>query len=554
MKRRINFNFICMLLSSILILSAALGLLFHNAARKQELAAVRGHARLVSDLIDSGVKGDFKFSDYISHAPDAPRMTIVAPDGTVILDSRAVADNMENHADRPEIADAMRSGTGEAVRYSDTFKSEMYYYAMALPDGSILRVSRQVGGIADVFAVILPAAAVITALILLIANFTARKLTMRIIEPLENIDFNSDNTAVYDELTPYARKIEQQKREIDEKIAALSDRANTIEAITSNMKEGLILVDGAGLALTANASAREILGGDIEKKDIRHICREESFQQAVKQCLSGENAEAQLERRGRIHNVYFSPVCSGEIVRGAVILFQDATERNRAEKQRREFSANVSHELKTPLTTISALSEMIESGMAKDVDIKNFAARITEQSRRLLVLIDDIIRLSEFDEGGNAKENTVFDLWALSETVIAALRDNAGGVRIKLTGERFDISADFRMVDELLYNLIDNGIKYNKEGGRVTVDLKRVESGLCRISVSDTGIGIPAQHQQHVFERFYRVDKSRSKKTGGTGLGLSIVKHIVELHGGRVELQSSEDEGTTVTCYLKYLT
>ena len=553
MKQRIYLNFFCLLLFSILILSSALGLLFHSATRKQELAAIRGHAQLVSDLLNSGVTGNFRFSDYISYVSDAPRMTIVAPDGTVILDSRAIADNMENHADRPEIVEAFRSGNGETVRYSDTLKVEMYYYATKLADGSVLRMSRQVGGVADVFAVILPAAAAITALVLLIANFAAHKLTRRIIAPLENIDLNSGNTAVYDELTPYSKKIEQQRQEIAEKIAALSDRANTIEAITGNMKEGLILVDGAGMVLTANASAEEILGGNIEKNNILYICREERFQLAAKQCLAGENAEVQLERNGRIHNVYLSPVCSGGIVRGAVILFQDATERNRAEKQRREFSANVSHELKTPLTTISALSEMIESGMAKDSDIKSFAARITEQSGRLLVLIDDIIRLSEFDEGGSMKENTVFDLWELSEAVIAALRDNAGNIKIELTGEQFDISADLRMIDELLYNLIDNGIKYNKDGGRVTVDLKRVESGLCRISVSDTGIGIAAQHQPHVFERFYRVDKSRSKKTGGTGLGLSIVKHIVELHGGRVELHSTEEEGTTVTCYLKYL-
>jgi two-component system phosphate regulon sensor histidine kinase PhoR len=552
-KRRIYLSIIGLVLPCVLILSALLSLLFHNAARKQEFAAVRGHATLVSDLIGSGISGDFKFSDYISYAADAPRMTLIAPDGNVLLDSRTAAENMENHADRPEVIDALKNGTGESLRYSDTFKVEMYYYAMRLSDGNVLRVSRQVVGLAGVFTLMLPAAAAVTILILVIANFAARRLTAHVIAPLENIDFDSDNTAVYDELAPYAKKIDQQKLEIEEKIEALSDRADTIEAITVNMKEGLVLIDVTGLVLTANASAREIFNDDMEKKNILHIYRDADFQQAVKQCLSGEHIETQLERAERVYNMYLSPVCSSGAHRGAVILFHDATERNRAEKQRREFSANVSHELKTPLTTISALSEMIENGIAKQDDIKSFAARITEQAGRLLVLIDDIIRLSEFDEGGGAKENTVFDLWELTETVIRALKDHAGSVDIRLTGERFDISANLRMIDELLYNLIDNGVKYNKDGGSVTVELERVESGLCRISVSDTGIGIPAQNQPHVFERFYRVDRSRSKKTGGTGLGLSIVKHITEFHDGRIELSSSEDTGTTVTCYIRYL-
>jgi len=259
-----------------------------------------------------------------------------------------------------------------------------------------------------------------------------------------------------------------------------------------------------------------------------------------------------MERDDKIFTVFFSPVLTRGKTRGAVILFHDATESLRAEQQRREFSANVSHELKTPLTTISALSEMIAQGMAREEDVKGFADRITEQSGRLLVLIDDIIRLSEFDEGKANREAVEFDLWELAETVINALRDNAGGVDIQLNGERFDISANHRMIDELLYNLIDNGVKYNKENGNVMVELTQVENGVCKIAVSDTGIGISNEHHAHVFERFYRAEKSRSKKTGGTGLGLSIVKHIAEYYNGYVELKSEEGVGTTVTCCLRY--
>jgi len=528
-----------------------LSVLFHNAAKEQELAAVRDHAMLISDLLGSGVTGHFHFSDDFKPLGETARMTVIGPDGTVLLDSRTAASNMENHADRPEIVEALRNGTGESLRYSDTLHTEMYYYAVTLDDGNVLRVSRAVGGLADVFAVSLPVAVAATVLIMIIASFAARRLTKRIVAPIENIDFDGSSPAVYEELLPYTQRIDRQRLDINEKLAELTTRADTIEAITGSMREGLILTDNTGSILTANKSARRIFGDHIEQINVLHICREEDFQSAVKECLSGNNAEVRLERDGKVFVVFFSPAYSSREAHGAVILFQDATERHRAEKQRREFSANVSHELKTPLTTISALSEMIESGMAKDEDIKSFAARISEQAGRLLALIEDIIRLSEFDEGNVKKENTVFDIWELAESVINGLTDNAGDVKIELTGERFDISANRRMIDELLYNLIDNSIKYNKDGGLVSVSLSRAEGGSCRISVTDTGIGIPEDHRERIFERFYRIDKSRSKKTGGTGLGLSIVKHITEYYGGSVELQSAEGAGTTVTCLLK---
>lgn len=553
MRKRVYSSFIALILPCVLVLSVILSLLFHNAAKSQELDAVRDHARLVSDLLGSGVSGDFRFSDYAGRNREATRMTVIAQDGTVLLDSRAAAETMENHADRPEVIEAFRTGVGESLRYSSTLRTEMYYYAVMLRNGNVLRVSRAVGGLADVFAVTLPVAAAVTVLILVVGSFVARRLTERVIAPLEKMDFDGDGAAVYDELLPYARRIERQKQEIKEKMAELSDRADTIEAITGNMKEGLILVDNDGSVLMANVSARDIFGDNMEKKNVMHIYRDADFQRNVRQCLAGENTEMQIERGGQVFSLFLSPVHSGEAARGAVILFQDTTERHKAEKQRREFSANVSHELKTPLTTISALSQMIESGMAKDDDIKCFAARISEQAGRLLVLIDDIIRLSEFDEGSVKKEDTVFSLWELAETVISSLRDNAGGIEIKLTGDRFDVSANPRMIDELLYNLVDNGIKYNVDGGSVTVDIRRTEgrTPMVVISVTDTGIGIPEPHHAHLFERFYRVDQSRSKKTGGTGLGLSIVKHITEYCGGRIELQSAEDKGTTVTCYIR---
>jgi len=385
---------------------------------------------------------------------------------------------------------------------------------------------------------------------LLAASFAARKMTDKIISSLEKAGQEGANLSLYDELLPVAGKIERQNQTVRERIIELSNRTDTIEAITDNMQEGLILTNSEGTILSANKSVQQIFGSSIESRNVIHIWRDDSFQSAVERCIAGENTEIQMERNTKIYTVFFSPVKSGESTGGAVILFHDTTEKQRAEKQRREFTANVSHELKTPLTTISALSEMIAQGIAKKDDINIFAGRINEQSKRLLVLIEDIIRLSEFDEGRLTGEVTNFDLWELTEAVINTFRDNAGNIEIIMTGERFNISANNRMIDELLYNLIDNGVKYNNDNGKVTVELTHADNGQCKISVSDTGIGIKEEHHEHVFERFYRAEKSRSKKTGGTGLGLSIVKHITEHYNGSLELKSTEGAGTTVTCYL----
>jgi len=423
----------------------------------------------------------------------------------------------------------------------------------------------------DYLAVSITVSVAIIIIAAVTANYIAAWLTGKIVNSLRIMDENDDGIALYDELMQYAVNLNHQKQTLRDRIEDLTNRTDTVETITGNMQEGLVLINGTGLILSANNSAHRIFGENIERKNVIHVCREDFFQRAVKQCLSGENAEIQMNWDGKIYSVFFSPVPanmtngnSNKTTRGAVILFHDTTERYRAEQQRREFSANVSHELKTPLTTISALAEMITQGMAKEDDIKTFGGRITEQSGRLLLLIDDIIRLSEFDENHVERENTGFDLWELTETVINSLKDNAntGKVELILTGERFDVSANIRMIDELLYNLIDNGIKYNREGGNVTIELTKVKDkgtvplssgdsdNFCQIIVSDTGIGIAQEHHNRIFERFYRADKSRSKKTGGTGLGLSIVKHITEYYNGNLELNSKPGFGTTITCLL----
>jgi two-component system phosphate regulon sensor histidine kinase PhoR len=543
MKKRIYAHFIGLAVPVVLLLTAILCFLFYNTFKNREIAALQDSAAMAADLLDRGTQSE-ELADYLSGG--SLRITIVAPDGNVLLDNLADADTLENHGQREEIIRAAQTGTGESVRVSGTFAAETYYYAIRLENGNILRLSKTLESISGVFLSSLPVVIGITVLLLFASHLLARKLTERILRPLTEIDLEGDNIAVYDELLPYVKKIDSQKREIAGQLSALRDRAETIEAIIGNMREGFLLLGQSGAVVTANKSAEEIFGAtELAGQNILHICRDIELGQSIRRCLAGENTEQIWERERRSYGVFCSSVHSE--AGGAVILLMDVTEKQEAERQRREFSANVSHELKTPLTSISALAEMMENGMAKEGDMQTFAARISEQAGRLLRMVEDIIRLSEFDEGGVAADRTEFDLTALAQSVIDAFRDNEKGVTLTLTGERITLSANQRMLDELLYNLVDNAVKYNKENGRVEVNLGR-EGGFCKIIVADTGIGIPPEHQARVFERFYRVDKSRSKKTGGTGLGLSIVKHIAAYHGGGVEMESVVGEGTRVIC------
>jgi len=406
----------------------------------------------------------------------------------------------------------------------------------------------------SVFGTTLPAMVTISVLVLLLANTAANRLTSNMLRQLDEINFDGNNIAEYDELIPFVKKINQQRRETDVQIASLENRTGTIEVITDNMREGLLLIDKSEIVLFANKSAAEIFhefSGSMAGKSFLYVCRDIEFQRRVKQCLSGNSTELTFKLRNRIYNIYFSPVYCGKDINGGAILFFDCTERHKAEQQRKEFSANVSHELKTPLTSIYALAEIIEKGIAKKDDVKGFAGKITIQAQRLISTIEDIIRLSEFDEGKVTRDFSEFNLYDLAESVIEVLREKATekNVAISIDGIQTNLTANKRMIDELMYNLIDNAIKYNKEGGSVSVSIAR-ENGFHKIIVSDTGIGIPIEHKIRIFERFYRVEGSRSKKTGGTGLGLSIVKHITEHHGGKIEIESIPGAGTTVICWI----
>ncbi|MCL2662529.1 MAG: ATP-binding protein [Oscillospiraceae bacterium] len=550
MKKRIFRNFLLMILLCVILLSVSVSIIVNTAIRNNEIASVKDRANLIADVINNTI-GSTGIKDFYTGDLDAARITIIARDGTVLLDNMASIASLDNHSDRPEFRSAIQYGHGESTRFSLTLLDETYYYAIRLDNGDVLRISKTMHNIAGVFIALLAPIAAVTVLIMLIASILAGKLTKEILKPLAAIDFDSDNSDVYDELVPLVRKIDQQKSKINNQIDMLRSRSETIEVIMESMNEGLILIDKDAVLLSVNRSASDFISDkDMIGKKITHIIRDFGFPDVVRKCLAGENAEMVIERSGKTFNVYFSPVRDYEIS-GGVILLHDISEKHETEKQRREFSANVSHELKTPLTTISATAEMIENGMAQEEDIKAFAGKITTQTKRLINIIEDIIKLSEFDEGTiGADEYTEFDLYDLAMSVIEVLQQKADekSVIINPEGEHFEIKANKQMIDELLFNLIDNAIKYNKDNGCVTVSIHK-ENGLCKISVSDTGIGIPQEHQNRVFERFYRVDKSRSKKTGGTGLGLSIVKHISEQHGGKVTLTSELNAGTTVECF-----
>jgi two-component system phosphate regulon sensor histidine kinase PhoR len=493
------------------------------------------------------------FGSQVKNGMKTCRVSMIDPQGAVYFDNMVDPSTMENHLNRPEVAAALQRGIGESERFSDTLGEKTYYYAVRLDDGNVLRLALTTDNVSALTRMFVP---IIILCFVLSAGFAiviARNLTKRITAPINGIDLDAPEIGDYDELLPFVKRIQTQKQELTAQLAQIENRTATIFAIAQSMREGLLLVNEEGQVLLANESAMHILGiSEAVGHRLIELCRDIVFFEHVKTCLTGEKSEIDMHIKERIYNVFFSPVLEAGIVQGAVVLFIDVTERYAAEAQRKEFSANVSHELKTPLTTITALSEMIEDGTAKEKDVPPFAAKIKNQARRLIDIIDDIIKLSAFDEDMHAQAFAHFNLYDMAEMAIENLREKAAekNIAVLLEGDiQLFITANMRMIDELLYNLIDNAIKYNRDGGHVTVSLS-AEGNQVKIAVTDSGIGIPGAHLPHIFERFYRVDKSRSKKTGGTGLGLSIVKHVAEFHGGHVKAESREGVGTTFTATL----
>lgn len=474
----------------------------------------------------------------------ADRITLISPDGTVLYDSVARADAMENHLSREEVVQALREGTGKSSHYSSTVLKKNLYYALRLEDGNILRLSREQSSLgAMLLNMAWPIAATVAGLLLLAAGLSVR-LARQITQPINAIS-PDDPQDVYPELQPLTQRLRQQRETIRNQMDELSRRMREFSAMTENMSEGFLLIDLRGHVLTENHSASMLLPTDadnIAKCSQRELC------QAAQQALTGQRCERLLQQGERTLSVIASPVLESSQVTGAVVLTLDVTEREQREKLRREFSANVSHELKTPLTSISGFAELMSQGLVPPDKVREFSLDIQKECTRLTNLVEDIIDLSRLEEGGGDMTWEDIDLYTLCDDVLQSLEPVAKRqtVTLRLAGESLQVRGVYQVLREMIYNLCDNAIKYNRSGGSVTVTVAR-SAGRASVTVADTGIGIPYEDQSRVFERFYRVDKSHSRAIGGTGLGLSIVKHAAALHGAEIKLQSQPEDGTVIT-------
>ncbi|HPS75647.1 MAG TPA: ATP-binding protein [Oscillospiraceae bacterium] len=479
------------------------------------------------------------------------RITWVAADGTVLYDNEADAATMENHADRQEIKAALENGSGQSARYSATFMEKTLYYALRLTDGTVLRVSCTQNTVGTLLLGMLSPLLWILAAVLILSAVLASRLARRITRPINQMELEDPKLdGDYPELTPLVQKLREQNFTIHRQMEELRRKREEFTAITENMSEGFILVDNKAAMLSYNSSALRILDSSPSEEggSVLALNRSEEFRAAVSEALSGRHGEMLLQLGEGSYQIIANPVTADGQVTGAVLVILDVTEKEQRDALRREFTANVSHELKTPLTSISGFAELIRDGLVEKEKIGEFAGDIYDESRRLIALVEDIIKLSRLDEESFSPQKETVDLKALAAEVIARLQGTARArnVTVTLAGEGASVEGVRQILDEMVYNLVENAIKYNKDGGSVTVTVDVGDAGP-RLAVADTGIGIPYQSQNRVFERFYRVDKSHSKEVGGTGLGLSIVKHGAIYHDARVSLQSEPDRGTTVT-------
>ena len=506
---------------------------------------LRAEAAAISQGLDAA-GGDY----FDGFAPD-DRVTWIDPAGTVLYDSAAPAQLLESHAGREEIDGALQNGEAQTSRYSQTLLQRTFYYAKLLNDGTVLRVSCTQNSLPAMILMLLTPFLWVATLVLILCGVLSYRLARQITKPLNAI--NPDNPAPlpsYPELTPLFDKLREQNRTIGKQMSELQLRQREFTAITENMREGFLLVDCKMHVLSSNHSALEVLGGrELKPGCLLYdaACSQEIFD-AVDTALSGSHAELLLTLDEASWQVLANPVVASGQVAGAVVLFMDVTEREQRERLRREFSANVSHELKTPLTSISGFAELMKEGLVPPEKIPEFSGDIYKESLRLIGLVNDIIQLSRLDENSTQFQRAPVDLYELCAQSIERLSPVAArqSVQLTLAGEHAEIEGVEQLLKEMIYNLLDNAIKYNVPGGSVTAAVRK-SAGRTILSVSDTGIGIPYAHQPRVFERFYRVDKSHSKEVGGTGLGLSIVRHAAQYHGARLELKSQPGKGTAIT-------
>ena len=479
------------------------------------------------------------------------RVTWIAADGTVLYDSQAEQTDMENHADREEVQQALKTGHGESMRYSTTLMERQLYSADRLSDGTVLRISdMQYTPLTLILGMIQPVI-IIALLALLLSLYLASRMSKRIVKPLNEMSLDdAEKIDTYPELAPLTDKLRSQQNQLREQETELRRRRDEFDAATGSMTEGLVLLNEQRSVLSINKSATKIL--DISRycigKDILSLSSAPQLHEIVGKALGGEHCEAHITLGGVSYRFYASPVSSGDKVTGVVLLMLDTTEMEKAEQLRREFSANVSHELKTPLHTISGSAELLANGIVKPEDVPQFLSRIQSEAKRMTALIDDIIKLSHLDEGAEDMQREDVDLLAVARREANNLAQTAENAEVKLSvsGESAVINGIPQLLDAIVHNLCENAIKYNRPGGFVHVNVRH-EGAKALLTVEDNGIGIPLEQQERIFERFYRVDKSHSREVGGTGLGLSIVKHAAALHNAQISVSSVPGKGTTIT-------
>ena len=530
----------CVLLASLLIIMGFLYDYFGGVEENQ----LRDELSLAAAAVEDGG------TDYLSRlTADRYRLTWIAADGSVLYDTKTNAESLENHASRAEVSQALATGTGESTRYSSTLMEKTMYYAQRLDDGTVLRISISRATVGMIAVGMIQPLLIVLIVALILSGLLARRLSRRIVDPLNSLDLEHplDNDA-YEELSPLLKRIHHQHVEIQTQLRELREKTDEFTQITGSMREGLVLLDEHGSILSINAAAQALFGADAQcvGRDFLTIERSHEISAAIQAAAADGHSEVRAERAGHGYQFDISRITSDGKFLGTVILAFDITEQEFAERNRREFTANVSHELKTPLQGIIGSAELIENGMVKPEDLPRFVGHIHAEAARLVTLIDDIIRLSQLDEG-DAMPTEPVDLLAVSQEAAENLHDAAAArnVTVSVTGQPAVLPGVRRLIYEIVYNLCDNAIKYNRDGGRVDVTVA-ADAGGSSITVADTGIGIAPEHQARVFERFYRVDKSHSKASGGTGLGLSIVKHAVQYHHGRIELESTPGTGTTI--------
>ncbi|MBA4348283.1 MAG: hypothetical protein C0413_05495 [Clostridiales bacterium] len=547
MRKRIFWNIFLSSLIAALLLGSVILLAQYRIFENLVFSELASESRYVQ----SGLASAADEHAYLTSLPSSNRVTLIDANGTVLYDNSSDATKLANHADRPEVAAAKSVGVGTSSRFSETQLIKNFYYARLLSDGRILRVASSQKSVFGMIGTLLPTMLAVLLAIVVISVLFARYAAKTIVQPINALDLeNPLGNVAYDELAPLLTSMEHQRREIISRIAALSEKQREFTAVTENMREGFILLDSTDRMLAINSSAAFIFGAEPKQVIGAHVLmlnRSVAIQQALEKAKAAGSGQATLVRGTNTYQVLASQVTDHCTQTGTVILILDISDRIAAEQMRREFSANVSHELKTPLTSILGYAEIMRDGVAKAEDTHRFAGKIHAEAMQLMSLIEDIIRLSQLDEKTSLPELTIVDLKDICEDVCQRMLPQAekAGVTLNANCANASVRGIPKILEEIVLNLVDNAIKYNTSNGKVGITLKTTDTSV-DLTVSDTGIGISDDHISRVFERFYRVDRSRNKQISGTGLGLSIVKHSAELLGATVQLQSKLGIGTTV--------